>query len=202
MHVFGGGLREKGRERTEERSNGRSLFGCGALVSSVIGPRPCASRSQSRRDAIVTFGLAFSHANPALLLRPQVGGSCISLPSSSVMAVLSTLRPDKAQIDRLVKAYARHRPVIQKFILAGFIIHSFRYTAKTFTAKAPSSNSRKGKGKDGQDDKGNGKPSRVAVRITLSDLCHAKIECILPEGGRCILYALVTSSTDSDTQLE
>ena len=69
------------------------------------------------------------------------------------MAVQSTLRPSKERVAQLVAAYAKHRPLVQRGLTAGFVIYVISTTYKSLAARPPSASSasskRKGKGKEG-----------------------------------------------------
>jgi ATP-binding cassette, subfamily D (ALD), peroxisomal long-chain fatty acid import protein len=80
------------------------------------------------------------------------------------MATLSTLKPTKEQISRLTSTYSRNRPIIQRFLLVGFVVHVLRSTVTNF-ASGRSASSRKGKTVEKGNVGDSGKPPRVAVSI-------------------------------------
>ncbi|KAH8120463.1 ABC transporter transmembrane region 2-domain-containing protein [Phellopilus nigrolimitatus] len=79
------------------------------------------------------------------------------------MSSISSIRPSKAQIAQVTTSYAKHRPVVQRVLTAGFIMYiiSSSYLSVSGRMTSPQTN-RKGKGKMKADEK-QGKHTRVAV---------------------------------------
>lgn len=81
------------------------------------------------------------------------------------MAAFSTLR-SKSFNERFIqfsKAYAVHRPLVQRCLNTAFIFYVLGSTYRGLSARPGSSSSSKGKGKAKDDGKETGKPPRVAV---------------------------------------
>jgi ATP-binding cassette subfamily D (ALD) long-chain fatty acid import protein len=84
--------------------------------------------------------------------------------SAAILERTRNLRPTTEQVSKLTAAYTKNRPTIQRFILAGFLVHVLRSTVTSFASgRSVSQKKSRSKGKQGED----GKPARVAVRIHL-----------------------------------
>ncbi len=77
------------------------------------------------------------------------------------MAIQSTLRPSQERVAQLVNAYAKHRPLVQRALTAGFIVYVITTTYRGLSAR-PASSKRTGK-KEGE----SASKPRVAVRPCL-----------------------------------
>jgi hypothetical protein len=81
------------------------------------------------------------------------------------MAILSTLRSSNInkQLAKAAQVYVKHRPVVQKTIVTGFVLYVLGTTYRGLSARSssPPSAHKKGKGKAGG--KSDGKSPRVAV---------------------------------------
>ena len=75
------------------------------------------------------------------------------------MAIQSTLRPSQERVAQLVNAYAKHRPLVQRALTAGFVVYVISTTFRGFSARPASSSKRKGKSKDEE----SSSKARVAV---------------------------------------
>ena len=100
---------------------------------------------------------------PRLQLKTQ-------LELEAIMPIaLARLRPSNEQIAKITQGYARHRPLIQRGLTAGFVLYvlSTTYNGLFGRARAPSKLSKdKGRAKaEGEVD--TKKPPRVAVRVHL-----------------------------------
>ena len=83
------------------------------------------------------------------------------------MAVVSTVRPSKERLDRFTKAYAAHRPVIQRALTVSFVFYTLAASVWGISGKASSQKTRsRGKGKQKAEDRPT-KQGRVAVCIIL-----------------------------------
>ena len=81
------------------------------------------------------------------------------------MAVLSTLRPTRERLEQLAKLYGSHRPIIQRFLTAGFVLYVLSTTYRSVSVRPPSK-STKGKEKARDESPLDAKkPPRVAVRL-------------------------------------
>jgi ATP-binding cassette subfamily D (ALD) long-chain fatty acid import protein len=88
------------------------------------------------------------------------------------MAALSTLKPSREQIKRLASAYANNRPVIQRCLLVGFVVHVLRSTLAGF-ASGQSAGARKGRAASKANE--DGKPPRVAVSVQVFDVIRVQL---------------------------
>lgn len=86
------------------------------------------------------------------------------------MVAPSTLRPSREQIERFTKAYAAHRPLIQRSLNVSFVFYALAASYWGLSGKASSQQVRaKGKGKQKAVDKPS-KQGRVAVRAGLTSV--------------------------------
>ena len=82
------------------------------------------------------------------------------------MAALSTLRQrSQPTLAGFAKTYATHRPLIQRILTAGFIVHVLSSTFGSLSTRTPPTS--KGKAREQSTYAEAGKPPRVAVRIYL-----------------------------------
>ena len=81
---------------------------------------------------------------------------------------LARLRPTKDQITKVAETYARHRPLVQRGLTAGFVLYVLTTTYSGVFGRATSANTarRKDKGKGKEGDVDPKKPPRVAVRFS------------------------------------
>jgi ATP-binding cassette subfamily D (ALD) long-chain fatty acid import protein len=87
------------------------------------------------------------------------------------MTVLSTLRQrSQPTLSSFAKTYATHRPLIQRILTAGFIVHVLSSTFGSLSTRPPPPPTSKGKGREQSAYVEAGKPPRVAVRLCLLDL--------------------------------
>jgi ATP-binding cassette subfamily D (ALD) long-chain fatty acid import protein len=85
------------------------------------------------------------------------------------MTVLSTLRQrSQPTLSSFAKTYATHRPLIQRILTAGFILHVLSSTFGNLSTRTPPPTS-KGKAREQSAYVEAGKPPRVAVRLCLLD---------------------------------
>jgi hypothetical protein len=120
------------------------------------------------------------------------------------MAIISTLRGtiSNERLAHYAKIYVSHRPLIQRVLTTGFILHVLSNTYRGLSARPASSQvSKKGKGKgksDGKDGDQAGKPPRVAVRQPITGTSVQMTTRVL--GGCYILPKAVNYFEDCDTE--
>jgi ATP-binding cassette, subfamily D (ALD), peroxisomal long-chain fatty acid import protein len=86
------------------------------------------------------------------------------------MTVLSTLRQrSQPTLSSFVKTYAAHRPLIQRILTAGFIVHVLSSTFYSLSIRPSPLPTSKGKAGEQSVSVEAGKPPRVAVRLCLMD---------------------------------
>ena len=82
------------------------------------------------------------------------------------MTILSKLRQSsQPALTRFSKTYANHRPLIQRILTAGFIIHVLAGTFRSLSTRPTPPSTSKGKDRDRSKASVSEKPPRVAVRL-------------------------------------
>ncbi|KZT06303.1 adrenoleukodystrophy protein [Laetiporus sulphureus 93-53] len=100
------------------------------------------------------------------------------------MALLSTLRPSRERIREIGRLYASHRPIIQRLLLVGFIVHIISYTVGGLAAKPSvsqkSSRKGKGKGKSKAAEAAEGRKPRVAIDALFYQRLSTILKIVIP----------------------
>ncbi|RDX56213.1 hypothetical protein OH76DRAFT_1337713 [Lentinus brumalis] len=91
------------------------------------------------------------------------------------MAIQSTLRPSQERVAQLVNAYAKHRPLVQRALTAGFIVYVITTTYRGLSAR-PASSKRTGKGKEGE----SASKPRVAVDAAFYQRLSRILRIVIP----------------------
>lgn len=117
------------------------------------------------------------------------------------MAVLSTMKPSRKDLDRFIKLYSSHRPVIQRFLTVGFSLYIILSSYRSISGSAkPTGTRQKGKGKEKSGEGTKGKQPRVAVsHITMIFWCaqivlpSSQVDAVFYERLRKILKIVIPS---------
>jgi hypothetical protein len=117
------------------------------------------------------------------------------------MTVLSTLRQSSQPVlASFVNTYSTHRPLVQRILTAGFVIHVLATTFGSLSTRPPPPSTSKGKVSEQPKASETRRPPRVAVCL---DHMSQTVPCFLnlPVPGRCcVLSEALQDSTSRNTR--